>query len=113
MDISETLPYVGPFLGIIGFISGVWYRLEGKITAAVADAKSAGTAAAKKAEDAEKSLNEFKLKVVEEYASWDTVRAIETRLTARMDNLSEQVMKMPDAISDRLLKMLNLNNIGK
>ena len=110
MDVTEALPYVGPFLGIIGFISGVWYRVEGKINAGVADAKSAGLAAAKKAEDAEKALADFKLKVAEEYASWDTLRSIETRLTQRMDSLSEQVMKMPDQIVNRMVDMIKLSN---
>jgi len=34
--------------------------------------------------------------------SWETVRAIEARLTERMDSLSDQVMKMPDAIVERM-----------
>jgi hypothetical protein len=110
MDIAAMLPYIGPFLGIIGFISGVWYRVEGKITAGVADAKAAGTAAAKKAEEADKALSDFKLKVAEEYASWDTLRSIETRLTQRMDSLSEQVMKMPDQIVNRMVDMIKLSS---
>jgi hypothetical protein len=108
MDIAGMLPYIGPFLGIIGFISGVWYKLEGKITAAVADAKGAGIAAGKRAEEAEKALADFKLKVAEEYASWDTVRSIEARLTERMDTLSSQVMEMPDKIVQRMVDMIKL-----
>lgn len=108
-DFSDMLPYIGPFGVLFGIFSGVWYRVEGKITAGVADAKAAGTAAAKKAEEAEKALNEFKLKVAEEYASWDTVRSIEARLTERIDGLSEQVMKMPDMIVARIVDMIKLS----
>lgn len=108
MDIAAALPYVGPFLAIVGFISGIWYKVEGRITAQFTEAKAAGTAAAKKAEDAEKALSDFKLKVAEEYASWDTVRAIETRLTERIDNLSLQVMEMPDKIVQRMVDMMKL-----
>ena len=56
----------------------------------------------------EKQLSDFKLKVAEEYASWDTVRSIETRLTERMDELSSNVMNMPDAVLDRIVKYLAL-----
>jgi hypothetical protein len=108
-DFSDMIPYIGPVGVLFGIFSGVWYRVEGKITAGVADAKAAGLAAAKKAEEADKALNEFKLKVAEEYASWDTVRSIETRLTERIDGLSEQVMKMPDTIVARIVDMIKLS----
>jgi hypothetical protein len=36
------------------------------------------------------------------------VRSIEARLTERMDGLSEAVMKMPDAVVDRIMKYLAL-----
>jgi hypothetical protein len=109
MDFNQALPYVMPLLGLFGMISGIWYRVEGKINAGVADAKAAGLVAHKRAEDAEKALNEFRLEVVREYASWDTVKAIESRLTERMDNLSGQVMKMPDQIVERMVNMLRLS----
>jgi hypothetical protein len=108
-DFSDMIPYIGPVGVLFGIFSGVWYRVEGKITAGVADAKAAGLAAAKKAEEADKALNEFKLKVAEEYASWDTVRSIEARLTERIDGLSEQVMKMPDMIVARIVDMIKLS----
>ena len=108
VELSEVVQYVGPFGVLFGIFSGVWYRVEGKITAGVADAKAAGIAASKRAEESEKALAEFKLKVAEEYASWDTVRSIESRLTERMDDISDQVMKMPDAVADRIMKYLTL-----
>jgi hypothetical protein len=110
MDFTQALPYVMPFVGLFGLISGIWYRVEGKINAGVADAKAAGLAAQKRAEEADKALSSFKLEVVREYASWDTVKAIESRLTERMDNLSEQVMKMPDQIVNRMVDMIKLSN---
>ncbi|WP_316207373.1 hypothetical protein [Bradyrhizobium sp. SZCCHNR3118] len=109
MEISQALPYVMPFVALFGLISGIWYRVEGKLNAGVADAKAAGLAAQKRAEEAEKALTDFKLEVVRDYASWDTVKSIEARLTERMDNLSEQVMKMPDAVVDRIAKYVSIN----
>lgn len=110
MDFTQALPYVMPFVGLFGLISGIWYRVEGKINAGVADAKAAGLAAQRRAEESDKELSAFKLKVAEEYASWDTLRSIETRLTQRMDSLSEQVMKMPDQIVNRMVDMIKLSN---
>jgi hypothetical protein len=108
MDFSEAMQLVGPFVAVAGFISGVWYKVESKIDTVRSDAAVAAAAAQAKAESAQKELTDFKLKVVEEYASWDTVRSIENRLTERMDNLSEQVMKMPEAVVDRITKYLAL-----
>jgi hypothetical protein len=102
MEFSEALQLAGPLIAAAGLISGVWYRLESKVDKVKTDADVAVHAL-------EKQLTDFKLKVVEEYASWETVKAIEGRLTERMDNLTEQVMKMPDAIVDRMIKMINLN----
>ncbi|ARQ95321.1 hypothetical protein [Bradyrhizobium phage BDU-MI-1] len=110
MDIASMLPYVTPFLAIVGFVSGIWYKVEGRITSQFTEAKAAGLAAAKKAEEAEKALADFKLKVAEEYASWDTVRSIEERLTERIDNLSAQVMHMPDKIVQRMVDMMKLKS---
>lgn len=89
--------FSGPFIAAAGLVAGVWYRLENKLEAS----RTASAAV-------EKSLNDFKLKVTEEYASWDTVRNIENRLTERMDDLSENVLKMPDAVLDRIIKYLSI-----
>jgi hypothetical protein len=106
MTPSETLSYfaslAGPLIAAAGLITGVWWRMEGKVES-VRKECSATTS------ELTKELNAFKLKVAEEYASWDTVRAIEARLTERMDSLSDQVMKMPDAIVERMLKFIQLN----
>jgi hypothetical protein len=109
MDFNAALPYVMPIVGLFGMISGIWYRVESKINAGVADAKAAGVVAHQRAEEAERALNAFRLEVVREYASWDTVKAIESRLSERMDNLSEQVMKMPDQIAERMFNMIKLS----
>ena len=109
MDFSEVMQLVGPFGVIAGLVSGIWYRVEGKIEQVRTEATAATVAASDKAHDNEKALADFKLKVAEEYASWDTVRAIEARLTERMDSLSDNVMKMPDVIVDRIFKLLNMS----
>jgi hypothetical protein len=109
IEFSEVLPLVGPIVAAAGLVSGVWWKVEGKIEKVRTDSVAAAAAAQAKAEAAKNELNEFKIKVVEEYASWETVRAIESRLTARMDSLSEQVVKMPEAVVDRIMKYMNLN----
>ena len=101
MEFSEALQLAGPLIAAAGLISGVWWRMESKVD-------SVKTEADRKCHDLETKLADFKLKVAEEYASWETVKSIETRLTERMDGISEQVMKMPDAVVDRIMKYLAL-----
>jgi hypothetical protein len=105
-SVTTLLSYIGPFCAAAGLVLGVWYRVDGKIEAAKTAADKATAAAGEKAAAVERELSEFKVKVAEEYASWDTVRSIETRLTERMDELSDIVMKMPDAVLDRITKYL-------
>jgi hypothetical protein len=95
ISIEGLVGLFGPTVAAVGLILTVWWRMDAKIETA-----------AEKAHDTEKALADFKLKVAEEYASWETVKSIETRLTERMDGLAEQVMKMPDAIVDRIMKYL-------
>ncbi|MGY2919462.1 hypothetical protein [Bradyrhizobium sp. USDA 3262] len=103
VTLADVLSLAGPLIAVAGAISGVWYRMETKVESVRKDA-------ADSIHSVEKELSNFKMKVVEEYASWDTVRAIETRLTERMDGLSNQVMAMPDAVVDRITKFLNLKS---
>ncbi|WFU52331.1 hypothetical protein QA639_21735 [Bradyrhizobium pachyrhizi] len=103
VTLADVMGLVGPLLAVVGAISGVWYRMETKVEGVRKDA-------ADSIHGVEKELADFKMKVVEEYASWDTVRAIEARLTERMDGLSNQVMAMPDAVVDRITKFLNLKS---
>jgi hypothetical protein len=109
MTLAEALQLVGPFLAIAGFISGVWWKVEGRIEKVRTDAATAVAVASEKAHDNERELASFKLKVAEEYASWETVKAIEARLTERMDNLADNVMKMPEVIVDRIFKIINMS----
>lgn len=106
--ITSMIGYVGPLCMAATLILGVWYRVEGKIEKAKSVADQAVASASEKAHDVEKQLSDFKLKVAEEYASWDTVRSIEARLTERMDNLADTVSKLPDAVLDRITKYLTL-----
>lgn len=116
MNSNDILSYLtslaGPLIAAAGFVSGVWYRMENRVENARKEARESvdkvRTEATDKAHAVEKELAELKLKMAEEYASWDTVRAIESRLTERMDGLSEAVMKMPDAVVDRIMKYLAL-----
>jgi hypothetical protein len=111
ITLDTIVNIAGPIIAAAAFISGVWWRVEGKIDKVRTDADAAAKAASEKAHATEKELAEFKLKVAEEYASWETVRAIEVRLTERMDNLSENVMKMPDVIVDRIVNMVKLSQL--
>jgi hypothetical protein len=103
VTLETVLSLAGPLIAAAGFVSGVWYRMESKVEAVRKEAAAS-------VHDVEKALSDFKLKVVEEYASWETVRSIESRLTERMDNLSSQVMAMPEAVVDRITKYLNLKS---
>lgn len=108
-DIADIiLRMAGPFLTSVTIILGVWYRIDGKMEKIRDEAKKAASDASDKAIAAERELASFKLKVTEEYASWDTVRAIEARLTERMDGISDQMMRMPDVIVDRIMKFIPL-----
>jgi hypothetical protein len=106
LTLESVVSVAGPFIAAAGLVLTVWWRVDGKIDRARLEAEAAAKGAVEKAHETEKALAEFKLKVAEEYASWETVRSIETRLTERMDGLAEQVMKMPDAIVDRIMKYL-------
>jgi hypothetical protein len=106
MEMSQLVALAGPTVTALIAIVGLWKKLESRILEVEAQATN-------KVHAVEVALSDFKLKVAEEYASWETVRSIEGRLTERMDNLSEQVMKMPDLIVDRMIKMINLNAANK
>jgi hypothetical protein len=113
---GEVLSYLaslaGPLIAAAGFVSGVWYRMESRVETARKEARDAvekvRTEGTNQSHGLEREIAELKLKLAEEYASWDTVRSIEARLTERMDGLSEAVMKMPDAVVDRIMKYLAL-----
>ena len=102
VTLETILSLAGPMIAATGLVSGVWYRMESKV-------ESVRKEAAASIHEVEKTVSEFKLKVAEEYASWETVKNIEQRLTERMDSLSENVMKMPDLIVDRIFKMVNMS----
>lgn len=104
VTLDTVLSLVGPMIAAAGFVSGVWYRMESKVEAVRKESSDAVNAV-------EKEFSQFKLKVVEEYASWETVRSIEARLSERMDNLSNQVMAMPEAVVDRITKYLTLKTV--
>jgi uncharacterized coiled-coil protein SlyX len=103
METSQIISLAGPTLTAIIAIIGVWKKMESRIT----DVEAQSTI---KVHAVETALSDFKLKVAEEYASWETVRSIESRLTERMDNLSTQVMAMPEAVVDRITKYLALKS---
>src|SRR5947208_219137 len=105
VTLDTVLSLAGPLIAAAGFVSGVWYRMETKVEGVRKEGTDAVHAV-------EKELAAFKMKVVEEYASWETVRSIENRLSERMDNLSNQVMAMPEAVVDRITKYLNLKTVN-
>lgn len=103
VTLDAVLSLAGPLIAATGLVSGVWYRMETKV-------ENVRKEGADSVHALEKELSNFKMKVVEEYASWDTLRSIESRLTERMDGLSNQVMGMPDAVVDRITKFLALKS---
>ena len=111
--LSSLMSLAGPLIAAAGLISGVWWRMESKVETVRIDAEKDVKEANNAVHAIEKQLNDFRLEVTRDYASWDTVKAIEARLTARMDSLSAEVSKMPEAIVDRLLKYTSLNTANK
>lgn len=107
--VASLISLAGPVIAAAGLISGVWWRMESKVDTVRTDAEEHVRQARAETHAVEKELATFRLEVTRDYASWDTVKAIESRLTARMDSLSAEVSKMPEAIVDRIMKYTSLN----
>ncbi|WP_315729780.1 hypothetical protein [Bradyrhizobium sp. SZCCHNRI2010] len=112
INIESLVGLFGPTVAAIALILTIAWRMNGKIEDAKATGQEAAKSATEKVHKIEKELADFKLKVAEEYASWETVKSIESRLTERMDVISDQVMQLPDVVVDRIMKFLNFKQPG-
>ncbi len=72
-------------LAVFSALGGLWWRVEGLISAQ------------------RESLAEFKTEVAKSYASMQSVREVEARLVTSIDRLSDRIDTMPDKIA-RLLR---------
>lgn len=94
---------------------GVWWHLEQRVRAAKADAlkeiAKVKDEAAEKRAVLQKELTDFKIHVVEKYASWDTVEKTTKRLEDRIESMASDVSKMPDVVVERIMKFLDLKRL--
>lgn len=102
---------------------GVWYRLyqsnlqvqsdcDKKVSDTRSDCETKIAAVraecANKVAGVERELHEFRLHVVEKYASWDTVDKAHKRLEDRIEKMAQDVNQMPDILVDRIMRFLDL-----
>jgi hypothetical protein len=77
---ESWIAYIGPIVTLLGFVLGVWWKVEGKITAA-----------SEKAEKASADLAEHKLHVAETYVT-----------KAGMQEQTGQIMRAIEGVGNRI-----------
>jgi hypothetical protein len=92
------------FVGL-GSLLGVWWRMEQRI-------RAVETKASDEVRSVEKQFADYKLEVAQEYATWNTVKDIQTGLVNRMDSMSARLETMPDVVVERIMKFLNLKHMN-
>lgn len=85
--VSDWLSYIGPLVALGGFILTIWWKVEGKITAA-----------SEKAEKASADLAKHELHVAQTYAT----KADLQEQTAQLLRAIESVAQRIDAMNERL-----------
>jgi hypothetical protein len=90
----------------------VWWNIEQRIRGVEIKAKHDLSNVEMKAQSErtriEKDLADFKLHVVKEYASYDTVQQANARLESRIEQMAQDVSRMPDVVVDRIMRFLDL-----
>lgn len=94
---------------------GVWWHLELRIRAVQTEAErklnEIDRDAAAKRSAIQRELTDFKIHVVEKYASWDTVEKTTKRLEDRIELMASDVNKMPDFVVERIMKFVDLKRL--
>lgn len=99
--VSNAIALAGLLLTIAAMLLGVWWKIEQRIRGVEDDANEG-------LRSAEKDLADYKLHVTQEYASWNSVQQIESRLAQRIDAVSNKIVEMPDLVLDRISKYISL-----
>lgn len=80
---AEIMAAVSFFVGLLGFVAGIWWRIEGKV-------RAAEDKAGKVAED----LAGFKLRVAEHYVSKQGLRETTEQILASISGVKDAVDNM-------------------
>jgi hypothetical protein len=99
--ITNGIQLAGLLLAGATSLLTVWWRIEVRV-------RGIEDAAIEKTARMERELQDFKLNVAENYASWDTVKEIEARLAKGIENVSNQVTHLPDILVDRVMKFMSM-----
>jgi len=91
---------------IVGFVGGVWWRIEGRINSAADVASMTALAAKTKAEIASDSLQAYKLHVAETYTSKDDVNREFEAVSKTITEVGERMEKRLDGINERLDRVI-------
>lgn len=94
------------FLAILGAVSGVWWRVEGKIKEAKSEAGAAAGAAAAEAKHVRDLLAEFKVEAAQKYATRDESVAATDRLMQAIESVGSRVDRKLDSMTDRLDRVI-------
>lgn len=100
--LTQGIQLAGLALAGITSLLTVWWRMEVRI-------RSVETQAMAHIQLLLREHQEFKLTVAENYASWDTLKEVEARLSKSIESIGTQVSHLPDVLVDRVMKFMSLN----
>lgn len=98
-----TTEFVGFVIGILGFVTTVWVRIESIVNRARAEAMASAASANARAEILGSELAAYKLHVSETYVSKTGLREQMDRLMGAIGGLHDQLGNMSDRI-DRVIE---------
>src|SRR6185437_11191074 len=87
---------------IIGFVSGVWWRVEAKIKAAEDNASLRAFAAQAKADIISSDLAKYQTHVAETYAAKEGVNRQFEAISLSIINIGDRMEKRLDGVNERL-----------
>jgi hypothetical protein len=99
---SVTWEVVFGLLVLIGFIFGVWFRVETRINVAESNASNRAALAQAKADLIATQLANYQTHVAETYANKDGVTRQFESLAHSMVNIGERMEKRLDGVNERL-----------
>lgn len=79
--------FVALFVGVVGFVSGVWWRVEGKITGAK-----------ERAEKVSNDLSAYKLHVAESYVTKSGMRELKDEILGAVSGIRDDVRHLATRI---------------
>lgn len=98
-----TTEFVGFVIGVLGFVTTVWVRIESIVNRARAEAMASAAVANARAETLGSDLAAYKLHVAETYVSKTGLREQMDRLMGALGEMRDQLGNMSDRI-DRVIE---------